>query len=310
MRPAFGVAYLLCRYADTIADTNLLPLEKRLDWVQQFPTIIRTQNRDQQEALVKDLTGTSENPYEAQLIAHLADCLTALNQIPAVQKPFIYEVVQSVCEGMCVDLTTFPNQDGATPVAFKTKADLTHYCRLMGGTPGLFWSQLIYHAYTIHMAQNEFYTLGQRIGDALQIVNILRDLPKDLRFGRCYFPQDQLKQYYLSAESLLQTKNSVLFAPIKNSWLQWGKENLQQAYVYYCILPKQAWRVRAAVAWPILWTADTFNKLATCPDLLDPAKRVKISRVRIYATMLITPLFLVSNTLFKTWLCRKLKILP
>lgn len=309
MRPAFGLAYLLCRYADTIADTELLPLEKRLNWVQKFPSIVRTQDHTQQAALVKDLTGTSENPYEAQLISRLSDCLGALEQIPVTQKPFIYEVVQAVCEGMGVDLNTFPNQEGKAPVAFNTKKDLMHYCRLMGGKPGLFWSQLIYHTHTVNMTETDFYALGQHIGDALQIVNILRDLPKDLRFGRCYFPQEQLKIYNLSAADLLQIKNSVRFEPIKRTWLQWGKENLQHAYTYYCVLPKTAWRVRAAVAWPILWTADTFNKLAVSPDLLDSNKRVKISRGRIYATMLLTPLLLVSNTLFKTWLSHKLKTL-
>ena len=129
MRPAFGLAYLLCRYADTIADTDLLPIEKRLDWVQQFPAIVRAQDSTRQAALEHDLTGTSENPYEAQLITHLADCLRELNLIPAEQKGFIYDVVQAVCDGMCIDLTTFPNKKEGIPTALKTVADLEHYCR-------------------------------------------------------------------------------------------------------------------------------------------------------------------------------------
>ncbi len=307
MRPAFGLAYLLCRYVDTIADTDLLPIEKRLDWVQQFPTIVRRQDHALQAALVRDLTGTSENPYEAQLIAHLSDCLTALNQIPAEQKPFIYDVVQAVCNGMCIDLTVFPNQKKAGPVALKTIADLTHYCRLMGGKPGLFWSQLIYHTHKIKISETDFYALGQHIGDALQIVNVLRDLPKDLRFGRCYFPMEQLEQQGISAASLLQREREADFAPIKQYWIRWGKENLQHAFAYFSALPKKAWRTRAAVAWPILWTADTFYKLAVSQDLLNPAKRVKISRWVIYGTMLITPVVLLSNRFFDKWLSYKLK---
>lgn len=307
MRPAFGVAYLLCRYADTIADTEVLPISKRLDWIQQFPQIVRTHARDKQADLMRDLTGTSENPYETQLISHLTDCLDALNQIPTEQKQFIYEVVQAVCDGMCLDLTTFPNQKGAAPVALQTLAELTHYCRLMGGKPGLFWSQLIYHTHAIKMPQADFYELGQHIGDALQIVNILRDLPKDLQFGRCYFPQEQLAQEDMSIASLFLTKNSARFNPIKQYWLRWGKENLQHAFAYFRALPKRDWRTRAAVAWPILWTADTFNKLAAQPDLLNPAKRVKISRGRIYFTMLVSPVILVSNSCFEKWLSHKLK---
>ncbi len=310
MRPAFGLAYLLCRYADTIADTDVLAVEKRLDWVQQFPQIVRTQDCGKQTQLVRDLTGTSENPYETQLVSRLSDCLSALDEIPADQKPFIYEVVQAVCDGMCADLTTFPNQRGATPMAFQTVANLTHYCRLMGGKPGLFWSRLIYHTTSLSLSQETFYEWGQRVGDALQIVNILRDLPKDLQFGRCYFPQEQLAQEGLKAADLLRPKNAARFEPIKQYWLHWGKENLQYAFVYFNALPKTAWRVRAAVAWPILWTADTFNKLAATPDLLDPSKRVKISRARVYVTLFLTPLILLSDRLFENWLRAKLKRLP
>lgn len=307
MRPAFGLAYLLCRYADTIADTDLLPIEKRLDWVQQFPTLVRMQDYTRQAELVRDLSGTSENPYEAQLITHLSDCLNALNQILAEQKPFIYDVVQAVCDGMCMDLATFPNKKEVAPVALKTIADLTYYCRLMGGKPGLFWSQLIYHTHTIKMPEKDFYALGQHIGDALQIVNVLRDLPKDLRFGRCYFPTEQLESYSLAAADLLRVEKASFFVPIKQYWIEWGKENLQHAFAYFRALPKTAWRTRAAVAWPILWTADTFYKLAVSPDLLNPNKRIKISRWVIYGTMLATPALLLSNWIFDKWLVHKLK---
>lgn len=56
------------------------------------------------------------------------------------------------------------------------------------------------------------------------------------------------------------------------------------------------------MAWPILWTADTFFKVYREPDILNPSKRVKISRSVIYSTMLVTPLLLASNTLFCNWL--------
>lgn len=310
IRHAFGLAYLLCRYADTIADTDLLSIEKRLHWVKRFPAIVRTHDVAQQAALVQDLTGTSENPYEKELIAHLTDCLVALKQISPKQQEFIYEVVEAVCDGMEIDLISFEKGTKQAPIAFNKISELTHYCRLMGGKPGLFWSQLIYHACVVKVDQNSFYKLGQHIGDALQIVNVLRDLPKDLQFGRCYFPQEQLTAYQLLPSDLRNATNSVRFEPIKQYWLHWGKENLTGALLYFSALPKTALRIRTAVAWPILWTADTFNKLAVCPNLLEVTKRVKISRMRIYATMLVTPFLLMSNRLFRAWLCYKFKTLP
>ena len=310
IQPAFGIAYLLCRYADTIADTPVLPAEQRIYWIQQFPQLVHTQDPAKQTELVQALTGASNNPYETALITHLADCLRALNEIPVKQRPFIEEVVMAVCEGMKLDLMSFPHEENAQPHPLMLDTDLTHYCRLMGGKPGLFWSQLIFHSLHISLPKETFYELGQQIGDALQIVNILRDLPNDLRHGRCYVPQTNLEDKRLKAPDLLQPENSNKFTAIKQKWIAWGKQNLAVGSDYYCAIPKKAWRVRAAVAWPMLWTADTFIKLNNTPDLLNPHKRVKISRLRIYATLLVTPLLLVSNRLFDAWLNHKLKKLP
>ena len=309
IRPAFGLAYLLCRYADTIADTPLLPAEQRVYWIQVFPHIVRTQDVSRQKDLTLALTGASDNPYETALITHLTDCLQALDDISAKQREFIYDVVEAVCAGMKLDLMTFPLSQQELR-AFDLPNDLTHYCRLMGGKPGLFWSRIIYHTCRVQLPENDFYEQGQNIGDALQIVNILRDLPKDLRAGRCYIPLADLTKEKLTPQALCAPENSAAFKPIEQKWMSWGKHNLTNAFTYFRAIPKKNWRVRAAVAWPILWTADTFKKLAQTPDLLDASKRVKISRARIYATLLATPLLLLSNRLFDKWLTYKLKALP
>lgn len=310
IRPAFGLSYLLCRYADTIADTALLPAPRRLYWVEKFPQLVREKNTAENEALAGELSGTSDNPYEAELITHLADCLAALEKIDPVLKPHIYDVVTAVCEGMKIDLATFPNETTVMPGAFNTPSELALYCRLMGGKPGLFWSQLIYYTGIIKLPKNIFFEWGEKIGDALQIVNILRDLPKDIQNGRCYFPRTDLHEYNLTPADLKLKKFSKKFAPIKQKWIHWGKENLSSCFDYYKALPKRAWQIRAAIAWPMLWTADTFVKLAQTPDLLNPKKRVKISRSRVYFTMLITPTILLSNRLFNAWMKHKLSKLP
>ena len=310
IRPAFGIAYLLCRYADTIADTALLPAPRRLYWVEKFPQLVREKNATEQATLARELSGTSDNPYEAALITHLADCLTALEKIDPALKPHIYNVVTAVCEGMKIDLTTFPNEPTSAPIAFNTPSELALYCRLMGGKPGLFWSQLIKYAIPIQCPKETFFEWGEKIGDALQIVNILRDLPKDIQQGRCYFPRTDLHAHNLTPADLKLKKSSKKFTPVKQNWIAWGKTNLQHGCAYYRAIPKRAWQIRAAVAWPMLWTADTFAKLAQTPDLLDPQKRIKISRVRVYATMFITPALLLSNRLFCAWMNHKLKKLP
>ena len=307
MRPAFSVAYLLCRYADTIADTPLLPAERRLFWIEKFPIIIEQQPADDITQLAHEIEGGSENPYEKILIENLRPCLAEFNQISDEQKPFILEVARAVCEGMQIDLKTFPQEKNAPVVAFQTEKELEHYCRLMGGKPGKFWSQLIYQTTKIHADKETFFELGEHIGDALQIVNILRDLPKDLQIGRCYFPLEDLQKYNLTPNDLLDTKNSARFEPIKQKWITWGINRLQAGKKYFRLLPKTHPGQRAAVAWPVLWAADTLQKINKTTCLLDVTQRVKIPRSTIYLTLLATPPLWLSNRLFEKWLTHKLE---
>lgn len=307
IRPAFSIAYLLCRYADTIADTPILPAFRRLYWIERFPHLLQEQNPEEITQLVQEISGTSENPYETELIKQLPPCLHILNGIEDDFRAYIMNVVYAVCEGMRMDLSFFPQESHAAPKPFDTPAELERYCRLMGGEPGLFWSRLIYHTARIEMPKEEFYELGKHIGDALQIVNILRDLPKDLRIGRCYFPRLDLEKAGLSASELLDSAHSARFEQVKRKWIAWGINNLKSGKSYMKQLPKTQPGLRASVAWPILWTADTLLKVYQAPDLLNPAKRIKISRGVIYRTLLATPLFLFSNAVFGNWLDHKLR---
>lgn len=301
MRAAFSVAYLLCRYADTIADTAVIPAERRLFWVKQFPALVREQNTQAARQLTEEINGGSENPYEKILIGKLEDCFRWFNQIEDKQQAFILDVVQAVCEGMEHDLSFFPTEHTASPRALSSQEELEHYCRLMGGKPGLFWSQLIYHTTHIRVPEDTFYQWGQYIGDALQIVNILRDLPKDLQIGRCYFPLSDLQPLGLSPADLTDEKNSAKFETVKRKWIVWGLRRLQNGVSYFAQLPKTQPGQRAAVAWPILWTADTLFAVYQTPDLLNANKRVKISRSTIYFTLCCTPLLWLSNRFFTAW---------
>ena len=306
VREAFGIAYLLCRYADTIADTALLPAEKRLYWIGRFAQLVAQQPADEIAQLAQDVCGKSENPYEEELVKNLPLCLTAFNKLSEDLRAIILEVVGSVCEGMELDLSFFSSRGAAGPRAFVTADELKHYCRLMGGKPGLFWSKLIEKTTHLTAEKSDFFAWGQSVGDALQIVNILRDLPKDLQNNRCYFPLEDLEKEGLSPRDLLAAENSARFEPIKQKWIKWGLARLQKAMPYFAQIPKTQPGQRAAVAWPVLWTADTLHLLAQTRDLLDASKRVKIPRSTIYSTMLCTPALWVSNEVFNRWLQRKI----
>ena len=305
VRDTFSIAYLLCRYADSIADTPLLPPQQRLYWIQFFPSLITHLDLKKVIELKQQIASGSSSVYEEQLLRNLPACVAAFEKLTSWEQEIILEVVRAVCRGMETDLQTFPDEKSGQIKAFQTAADLENYCHLMGGAPGVFWSKLIAHTVPLPLEEKQFVALGREIGDAEQIVNILRDLPRDLRIGRCYFPQEELYKNQLQTIDLTDPKNSPRFEPIKQKWIAWGRRKIQAVIPYFTALPKRQLRHRAAVAWPILWAADTLNKIEQEPDLLNPAIRVKIPRSRIYATMALTPLILASNQLFTYWIQHK-----
>ncbi|MBR3631625.1 MAG: squalene/phytoene synthase family protein [Elusimicrobiaceae bacterium] len=306
VRDAFCVAYLLCRYADSIADTSLIEPAKRLTWIQQFPTLILQPQPQKVQTLIDDISSSASTMYEEKLLRHFIDCVAEFKKLDNWKKELILTVVQAVCAGMKIDLQTFPAENSGGVAAFQTQQELEHYCHLMGGAPGIFWSELLAHTVKLKSDTASFLKLGEQIGDALQIVNILRDLPRDLRIGRCYFPQADLQTASLSAQDLFAASSSSRFEPIKQKWIAWGREKLSAAHEYLASIPKTQPRHRAAVAWPVLWAADTLNKLEQEKNLLDTTVRVKIPRSRIYGTMLATPPVLFSNFLFSSWLRTKI----
>lgn len=302
VRDTFSIAYLLCRYADSIADTSLLAPDKRAQWVRLFPSMITRPDAALQRRLVREISGSSANIYEEKLLQNLPACLTAFDRLTAKQKEYIMEAVHAVCKGMQTDLNTFPPENAREVRAFTAKAELEEYCHLMGGAPGVFWSKLITSTVRVKIPEQEFLSLGRDIGDALQIVNILRDLPRDLRIGRCYFPSEDLEMRGLAPQDLLEQINSPRFEPVKQKWIAWARQKLNSAKPYFAALPKTQLKHRAAVAWPVLWAADTLNKLSAEPNLLDHTRKVKISRARIYGTIALTPFILMSGAIFNRWL--------
>jgi farnesyl-diphosphate farnesyltransferase len=118
---------------------------------------------------------------------------------------------------------------------------------------------------------------GVRFGKGLQLVNILRDLPTDLRQGRCYLPRERLEQAGLAPAQLLDPATEPRLRPLYNQLLDVAEEHLSAGWRYTNTLPRSCFRVRLACAWPVLIGLQTLGQLRT-GNMLDPQKRIKISR--------------------------------
>jgi farnesyl-diphosphate farnesyltransferase len=125
-----------------------------------------------------------------------------------------------------------------------------------------------------------FLERGIRFGKGLQLVNILRDLPADLRNGRCYLPADQLAGAGLSPADLLWPANEAKFRPLYGRYLDCAAAHLAAGWAYTNTIPWSHLRVRFACTWPILIGLETLKRLRAEP-ILDPTRRVKIARAEV-----------------------------
>ena len=111
-------------------------------------------------------------------------------------------------------------------------------------------------------------------------MNILRDVPVDLRNGRCYLPAGELFMAGLSPADLLEPKNILKFRKVYDRYLALAEGHLAAGWAYTNALPRGCFRVKLACAWPVLIGAKTLAKLRA-GNVLDPEQRIKVSRPEV-----------------------------
>ncbi len=302
MGKLFSCAYLICRAADSIADTELVELNKRITLIHNYPKMVESGDKELIEDFkqaIPQKKGLHED--ERLLLENIDLCLDAFNKLNTAEKEMVMRSVNAVCKAMEWDLSYFPAAESGLIKATPNTTDTELYCEHMGGEPGIFWAKLLLKG----KDNPRFIELGKRIGMALQITNILRDMPNDIKIGRIYLPITDLIAKEIMPQDLLQKKTYKKLKPIVFKWIKWGAENINCAAEFMQMIPRWRFFDRATVAWPVIWSLDTFILLASSKNLLDKNKLQKIPKKKIYLTMLASPLYCFSNTIFNRILKKK-----
>ena len=294
IRPQIGLAYLLARATDTIADTTVVTVEQRLSALDQLRRRIlgtRREPLDFSGMLTKHSEGPS-SAAELELLGRIEEALDALNLLQVADRQRIRQVLTTITSGQELDLRRFgsPAASGAgeqvVPRALENDLALDDYTYRVAGCVGEFWTKTCRaHLFpTASLDEGALLANGVRFGKGLQLVNILRDLPRDLRLGRCYLPADGLAKLGLAPTDLLDPACESRLRPLYDHWLDLANGHLDAGWAYTNALPPHCRRVRLACAWPILIGLKTIARLRTgC--VLDPAQRIKITRSELRATI-------------------------
>ena len=307
LRTPVGLAYLLARTADTIADTKTTSAQDRLTALLDFRRQVDGPgNVGEIEALTRSVrveSSLKSEQAERELIRSMPKVISMLEGLGEMDRFRVRQVVVTLTQGMEMDLTYF-RQEGVS--GFETAEEMDEYTYLVAGCVGQFWTEMSmdHNPGLGGWDAGEMSEKGGRFGKALQLTNILRDVPKDLRLGRCYLPKDVLEKCGLSAVDLLDARVSAKARPA----LVWGinraLDYYQAAAQYLYAIPIRHYRLRLAVAWPLLMGLGTLAELAKNREWLDLSSRSKVSRGWVYRMMGVSGVRVMSNRLIAGWVER------
>ena len=306
LREPIGLAYLLARTADTLTDRHRRAgfTGARLEGL----VVLRSQLVGPADASVlRKLAAQSmdgdPSPEDRALFGSLVECFALLESFDIADREQVRWVVDKLTQGMEMDLTSFPAEDSGELAALATGAHLDRYTYLVAGCVGEFWTRItVAHASTLKWWDvAQMSETGVRFGKALQLTNVLRDIPRDLRAGRCYLPADELAKAGLSPEALLDPSNETRVREVLIPWMQAALGHFQAAEEYLLAVPSRSVRLRLACLWPLLLGLATLARLARSGKWLDPDSTVKVSRSWVYRMMFLSLPAICSNTLLRRW---------
>jgi farnesyl-diphosphate farnesyltransferase len=231
--------------------------------------------------------GSQSLPAERRLLERLPEAFAAYRALAADDRERVRRLLATIIEGMTQDLSVFPGEAEGKLAALETRADLDRYTYLVAGCVGEFWTDVhVAHRPRLrHWDLPAMKRLGVRFGQGLQLTNVLRDLPRDLRHGRCYLPRADLARLGLEPRDLLDPAAAPAVRPLLVELLDAALDHYEAGWQYTFAIPAAETRMRLACAWPLLIGLSTLGLLARAPSWLDPAVTLKVPRAGVYGLM-------------------------
>ncbi|MEZ6184409.1 MAG: squalene/phytoene synthase family protein, partial [Planctomycetota bacterium] len=225
-------------------------------------------------------------PGEATLLRELPRLQTLLGETAPGDRARILDVVSTLIGGMRLDLERFPGEFEGELRALETEAELHDYCYRVAGCVGEFWSWIhLDHLRSLRRVDPGAWARdGVRLGHALQLTNVLRDVPRDLRHGRCYIPLETLAQVGLSPRELLEPSAWERLRPAYAGLLARALEHADAGLAYVLATPAREPKLRLAGALPLFLAVETLG-VVWAHNPLDPRAPRKVSRRAVYALL-------------------------
>lgn len=207
IRSDLMLLYSFCRVADDLVDNAASAAEAR-DWIAKLDHFL-------------DHAYAEENVSSYVRNNFAPDVQSALLQLPV--RKLSKQPLHDLLRGFDMDL------DFSAGPVIASESDLQLYAQRVAGTVAQMCNELIFHIYSTSKSPQEQRSIikaGERMGMALQYVNIARDIEVDAAMQRAYIPLTWLSEAGI-------TYSSVLSDPRQPAIESLRKRLLDAAFVLY-----------------------------------------------------------------------------
>ncbi len=284
-------SYLLCRIADTIEDDGTTAPETRAQLLEEF--LVALEEPAEADAFPARASGLKGDAGHLALVARTDLVLVLLRSLPRYTQERVIHWVREMALGMAKFVRNYP--DG---IRIQTLEEYREYCYYVAGTVGCLLTEL-WHEHTSAVGQREFERLWvrcQAFGEALQTVNILKDIAWDAQHeNSIYIPAHDLAAHGSSHDTLLSPQHIEHNHKAVAHFIDLARLDLDQALEYMLMIPRRALAVRAFCVLPLLFAYATLRDLSGSRAMLTVGGTVKISRREVKSLMIAGLLAMISN---------------
>jgi len=283
IRNQIGLMYLLARLSDTIADSKTDDKKYLESLLESYNDRIQKGRGDLPNFI--ELADKQDNLSERELLLNSKILIQTLENSKIYtddDRMKIRYCLKIIISGQTLDLKRFTGASEKSMIGLRNEKELDEYTYMVAGCVGEFWTHMtLGHQFKLNREKEDyFFTKAVSFGKALQLINILRDLPEDLRMGRCYIPIEELSKHDLIIEDLLESENIIKFRPIFDSYIDKTDNYLDEAIEYIEMIPKYQFRLRLSCMLPVIIGQKTLNLLRNS-NILDSNSRIKVDRSEI-----------------------------
>lgn len=298
-------AYLLCRIADTLEDDPLASVERKIRLLDQLLDCFdSTAAADSYPRAVQGVTG---EPAHLKLVQHTDLVFAYFRTLPERSQQRVRHWVNEMVQGMKKFVRLHPQG-----IRIQTLNEYKEYCYYVAGTVGYLLTDLWYE-HSPSIGSEEYRVLLTRcaaFGEALQTVNILKDIAWDAEHeNSIYIPQQSLKEFGSSHQMLLSPKHLRQNHAAIAELIQLAWSDLDEAMTYLLSIPKPAVPIRLFCILPLLFAYATLRDLTQSTAMLQSGGTVKISRAEVKSLMVMGPLSVFSNHSMR-WLVAQVRTRP